>query len=116
MNIMINNKTATLLAASDNGKPKHFFVQTVETDGQVFESADYNLYPEQVRQIIADYKNRDYTVINKLPKSPKVEFAEQPKAGTFGKWITKDGFTCYTDNRATAVRWYKKHLWNKENK
>lgn len=49
-------------------------------------------------------------------KSQKVEFTEQPKAGTFGKWITKDGFTCYTDNRATAVRWYKKHLWNKENK
>lgn len=113
---MINNKTATLLATSDNGKPKHFYVQTVETDGQVFESSDHNLYPEQVKQVIEDYKNRGYTVKNKLPKSQKVEFTEQPKAGTFGKWITKDGFTCYTDNRATAVRWYKKHLWDKENK
>lgn len=107
---MKKNKTATLLAVSDSMNPKRFYVQTTETDGQVFESSDHNLYPEQVRQVIKDYKNRGYTVINKLPKPAKVEFAEQPEAGVFGKWVTKDGFTCYTDNRATALRWYKKHL------
>ncbi|WP_236092979.1 hypothetical protein [Bacteroides thetaiotaomicron] len=113
---MINNKTATLLIVANSNKPKRFFVQTVESDGEVFESADFNLYQEQVKLVIADYKNRGYTVINKLPKSQKVEFTEQPKVGTFGKWVTKDGFTCYTDNRATAVRWYKKHLWEQEYK
>lgn len=113
---MINPKAATLLVVANSDRPKHFFVQTVESDGEVFESSDYNLYPEQVKQVIEDYKNRGYTLVNKLPKSQKVEFAEQPNAGTLGKWVTKDGFTCYTDKRANAVRWYKKHLWNKSNK
>lgn len=113
---MISNKTATLLMVANSDKPKRFFVQTVETNGEIFESPDHNLYPKQVKQVIEDYKNRGYTVINKLPKTQKVEFAEQPKVGAFGKWKTKDGFMCYTDNRATAVRWYKKHLWKQENK
>ena len=112
---MINNKTATLLIVANSDNPKRFFVQT-ESNGEVFESGDYNLYPYQVKLVIADYKNRGYTVINKLPKAPKVEFMEQPEVGTFGKWVTKDGFTCYTDNRATVVRWYKKHLWEQENR
>lgn len=113
---MKHNKTATLLAVADSAKPKRFFVQTKEADGQVFESSDHNLYAQQVKRVIEDYKNRGYTVINKLPKPPKVEFKEQPEAGKFGKWVTKDGFVCYTDSRATALRWYKKHLWNIENK
>lgn len=113
---MINNKTATLLIVANGDKPKRFFVQTVETNGKVFESSDYNLYPKQVKQVIEDYKNRGYTVINELPQTLKVEFAEQPEVGTFGKWETQDGFTCYTDNRTTAVRWYKKHLWEQENR
>lgn len=40
----------------------------------------------------------------------KYEFVKQPKEGEFGEWITADGYKCYTDNRATAVRWYKNHL------
>lgn len=111
---MIQNKTATLLIVANSDKPKRFFVQTVESNGEVFESADHNLYSYQVKSVVADYRNRGYTVINKLPKIPKVEFTEQPKVGTFGKWVTKDGFTCYTDNRTTAVRWYKKHLREQE--
>lgn len=44
----------------------------------------------------------------------KIEFIEQPPQGVCGDWKTADGFKCYTDNRTTAVRWYKNWL-NKQN-
>lgn len=40
----------------------------------------------------------------------KYKFKKTPEKGTFGKWVTEDGFICYTDKRATAVSWYVKHL------
>lgn len=42
-------------------------------------------------------------------KKTKYEFIEQ-SVGRFGRWTTADGFTCHTDNRAAAVRFYKAHL------
>ena len=43
----------------------------------------------------------------------KYKFVETPEKGKFGKWVTEDGYTCYTDNRATAVNWYERYLKNK---
>lgn len=40
----------------------------------------------------------------------KYEFLTQPPKGVWGAWTTKDGFKCYTDSRASAVRWYKEFL------
>ena len=42
--------------------------------------------------------------------SKKYEFLSQPPHGTYGKWVTKEGWTYYTDNRTTAVRWYARDL------
>lgn len=44
----------------------------------------------------------------------KYEFLTQPPKGKFGKWQTKDGYQCFTDQRSTATRWYKK--WLNENR
>ena len=46
----------------------------------------------------------------------KYKFVEMPEKGKFGKWVTEDGFTCYTDNRATAVSWYVRHLKKEQTK
>ena len=43
----------------------------------------------------------------------KYKFVETPEKGNIGKWVTEDGYTCYTDNRATAVNWYERYLKNK---
>lgn len=43
----------------------------------------------------------------------KYEFTEHPINGEYGNWITKDGFKCFTNNRTSAVRWYKNWLINK---
>lgn len=43
----------------------------------------------------------------------KYNFIKQPEEGKFGEWLMMDGFQCYTDNRATAVRWYKQYLKTK---
>lgn len=43
----------------------------------------------------------------------KYEFTSQPPKGQWGQWKTKDGFKCYTNDRACAVRWYKR--WKNEN-
>lgn len=44
----------------------------------------------------------------------KIIFIEEPRKHTLGTWRTADGFKCFTDNRTTAVRWYKK--WKDENR
>lgn len=44
----------------------------------------------------------------------KYKFKTQPLPGQYGTWTTEDGFKCYTDDRAAAVRWYKR--WLDENK
>ena len=46
----------------------------------------------------------------------KYKFVEIPEKGKFGKWVTENGFTCYTDNRATAVSWYVRHLKKEQTK
>lgn len=46
----------------------------------------------------------------------KYNFIVQPQEGLFGEWHTADGFKCYTDNRASAVRWYKKFLNDNKSK
>ena len=46
----------------------------------------------------------------------KYEFITQPPKGEFGEWKTADGFKGYTNERAQAVRWYKKYLEKKNNK
>lgn len=43
----------------------------------------------------------------------KYHFIKQPSKGEFGEWETIEGFKCYTTNRATAIRMYKK--WLREN-
>ncbi|TDX86210.1 hypothetical protein [Epilithonimonas xixisoli] len=43
----------------------------------------------------------------------KYVFTVRPQEGMHGEWRTEDGFKCWTDNRASAVRWYKKYLTQK---
>lgn len=40
----------------------------------------------------------------------KYNFTKEPPKGKFGRWETADGWHCYTDKRAIAVSWYKRHL------
>lgn len=46
----------------------------------------------------------------------KYNFIVRPQEGLHGEWRTADGFKCYTDNRASAVRWYKKFLNDNKSK
>lgn len=43
----------------------------------------------------------------------KIRFVAEPRKHTYGEWRTEDGFKCFTDNRTSAVRWYKKWLDDK---
>ena len=43
----------------------------------------------------------------------KYEFIVSQQEGKSGEWQTADGFRCFTDKRATAIRWYKQFLKDK---
>ncbi|CAK7041219.1 MAG: hypothetical protein PEPC_01759 [Peptostreptococcus russellii] len=106
-------KSATLLQSESSG---HFFIRVIEENGGCFETADYNFYASEVKMAIRNYREQGYIVHNKLPVKKRIKFVQTPETNKYGKWVTEDGFVCFTDKRTTALRRYNNHLREKKSK